>query len=295
MAPDTEPPRHVTLVRTDDPSGPLEFDAWVVGPEDGVPVLLLHGWPETALSWSGVLPRLAAAGCRCVAVDQRGYSPRARPADVAAYTLDNLVADARAFLAALGWSSAHVVGHDWGAAVSWALAARHPSSVRSLTALSVPHPAAYAQAWQDDPHQRERSAYIGLLQTEQGLAEGVLLGDDAHRLRRMYGRAVPPEVVDAYVQRLSEPGAMTAVLAWYRALDRDTWASLPPVSVPTTYVWGTTDQGIAPAAAYGCLPWMTGPHKFVELDGSGHWLPEEVPAEVADAVLERVRSVEPLG
>ena len=129
-----------TVVVQDEDLGPLTFEVLRAGPVDGPPVLLLHGWPQGARSFAEVLPLLAAEGLRCVAVEQRGYSPGARPVGTEHYRLDRLVADAAGVLDALGWSDAHVVGHDWGAAVGWALAARRPERVRTLTAVSIPHP-----------------------------------------------------------------------------------------------------------------------------------------------------------
>src|SRR5215207_8418295 len=122
------------LLRVD--VGDLTFDVQADGPEDGRPVLLLHGFPETSLSWAAVTPLLTSAGLRTYAVDQLGYSPGARPAEVGAYALTNLAPPV-----------ADVVGHDWGANAAWALAAWHGDRVRSLTAVSVPHPTAFTAAW----------------------------------------------------------------------------------------------------------------------------------------------------
>ena len=128
-------------------------------------------------------PLLHDAGLRTLALDQRGYSPGARPAGVAAYAIGELVGDALGVLDVLGLSAVHVVGHDWGAVVGWHLAARHPDRVRTLTAVSVPHPAAHAAALRSDPEQRELSAYIRPVPGAGGKAEAALLADDARRLR----------------------------------------------------------------------------------------------------------------
>lgn len=148
----------------------------VAGPDTPRPTLLLHGFPQSGRCWDRVATALAADGRSCVAPDQRGYSPGARPEDTAAYALPHLVADAVGFLDALGWGSADVVGHDWGAIVGWALAASHPERVRNLVAVSVPHPRAFGQALADDPDQQRRSAYMTLLRKE-GRAEDLLLAD----------------------------------------------------------------------------------------------------------------------
>ncbi|WP_083959493.1 alpha/beta fold hydrolase [Streptoalloteichus hindustanus] len=265
----------------------LTFDVLVDGLETGQPVLLLHGFPQTARCWDLVTPALAAAGLRTIAPDQRGYSPGARPADVAAYATVHLVDDAVALLDALGAADAHVVGHDWGALVAWKLAAQHPDRVRSLTALSVPHPAAFAWARQNDPDQARRSAYIDLFRAEGGRAEQTLLADDASRLRGVF-RALPKELAEPHVRAMTEPGALTAALNWYRAADIDT-QPVDPVRVPTTYVWSTADQALGPVGAQRCAEHVTGPYRYVELRGVSHWIPEEEPDAVVEAVLAHAR------
>ena len=267
--------------------GDLTFDVRADGPEDGRPVLLLHGFPETSLSWAAVTPLLTEAGLRTYAPDQLGYSPGARPAEVGAYALENLAQVTADLLTELGLPRADVVGHDWGANVGWALAAWHTDRVRSLTAVSVPHPAAYAAAWRGDREQQERSAYIRLF-WQAGKAEEVLLEDGGRRLRRMLETGVPPEAADEYVTVLSAPGALTAALNWYRAMRSGT--TVDPVSVPTTYVWSDGDVAIGRAAAEGCAAHVTGDYRFVELPGVTHWIPEQAPEPLATAILDRIAS-----
>jgi pimeloyl-ACP methyl ester carboxylesterase len=267
--------------------GDLSFDVRADGPEDGRPVLLLHGFPETSLSWAAVTPRLTEAGLRTYAVDQLGYSPGARPLDVDAYALTNLAQVTADLMTAMAVPVADVVGHDWGANVAWALAAWHEDRVRSLTAVSVPHPTAFTAAWRSDPEQKERSAYIRLF-WQEGKAEEVLLADDARRLRRMFGNAVDREAVDEYVAVLSAPGALTAALNWYRAMSSAT--PVDDVPVPTTYVWSDGDIAIGRIAAEGCAEYVTGDYRFVELAGVSHWIPEQAPDELAAAILDRVAS-----
>jgi pimeloyl-ACP methyl ester carboxylesterase len=269
------------------PVGDLTFDVRMLGPADGAPVMLLHGFPETSLSWSAVAPALAGAGFRVVAPDQRGYSPDARPKDVADYAIEHLVDDVLGLADALDLGAFHLVGHDWGAAVGWAVAAHHGDRLRTLTAASVPHLAAYNMALRGDADQQERSSYIGLLRQE-GKAEEVLAEDDGRRLRAMYAGKIPPAHVDAYVDLLLQPEALTAALAWYRAMTA-ALADLPSVSVPTTYVWSDGDGAIGRASAEGCEEHVTGPFTFVELPGVSHWIPEEAPAVLAAAILQRVR------
>ncbi len=266
--------------------GDLTFDVRMTGPEDGEPVILLHGFPETSLSWSGVAPLLAGAGLRVIAPDQRGYSPGARPEGAGAYTTDLLADDVVGLADALGVGTFHLVGHDWGAAVSWVTAVRHGDRLRTLTAVSVPHLAAYGAALRGDADQQQRASYIGLLR-QAGKAEDLLLDDGARRLRAMYLDHVRPAQVDAYVAHLSAPGALTAALNWYRAMRSDL-GSLPSVTVPTTYVWSDQDQAIGRAAAERCGEFVNADFSFVELTGVSHWIPEQAPEVLAGAILARV-------
>lgn len=263
----------------------LRFDVRLAGPEDGEPVLLLHGFPQSSLGWTAVAPDLATAGLRLLAPDQRGYSPGARPDGVAAYGAGPLAADALGVAAALGHETVHLVGHDWGASVAWWVAAHHPDRVRSLTALSIPHLAAFGRALVEDAEQQRRSAYIRLFR-EPGRAEEELMADDARRLRAMYEGAVAEEDVAAYVAMMRD-GALTPALAWYRAMGSELGA-LPPVRVPTTYVWGEQDLAVSPAAAGACGEFVEADYRFERLRGEGHWTPDTVPGLVARAVLGRV-------
>ena len=264
----------------------LTFDLRTGGPDDGEPVLLLHGFPQHSGEWDEVVPALHAAGLRSYALDQRGYSPGARPAAVADYRLTECVADAVAVLDALGVDAGHVVGHDWGAVVAWRLAADHPDRVRTLTAVSVPHPMAMADAMSTDPDQRTRSAYMELFR-QAGKAESVLLADDAAALRAMLA-GVGEDRADGYVEPMRQPGALTAALNWYRAMSIEDMTSTGPVSVPTTFVWSDGDAAIGRTAARACAGWVTGDYRFVALAGVSHWIPEEAPAALADAVLSRI-------
>ncbi|AII09731.1 alpha/beta fold hydrolase [Rhodococcus opacus] len=269
---------HITL-------GDLTFDVTISGSADGAPVVLLHGFPESAASWEPVSALLNESGLRTYAPNQRGYSPGARPDGVDSYRIDHLVADVVGLLDALGLDSAHLVGHDWGAAVAWVVAARHPDRITSLTAVSVPHPGAFGWALREDADQKERSSYIRLLRME-GKAERVLLDDNARSLRAMFGDVVAPALVDRHVALLSEPGALTAALNWYRAMTSD-FAETPAVTVPTTYVWSTGDQALGRAGAERCGEFVDAPYEFVVLDDATHWVPEQRPDALADAILTR--------
>jgi pimeloyl-ACP methyl ester carboxylesterase len=279
MRPDTTAPRQVT-------ARGLVFDVTTGGPADGPAVLLLHGFPQHAGEWAGVTPLLHAAGLRTYALDQRGYSPGARPEQVAAYRTEECVADAVAVLDALDVPAVHLVGHDWGAVVAWELAAGHPERVSTLTAVSVPHPAAFAHALTTDPDQGRRSSYIELFR-QAGKAEQVLLAGGAATLRGMLTGVGGPDRVDAYAEPMRVPGALTAALNWYRANSFQDLGRVGPVGRPTTYVWSDGDLAVGRTAAEACARHVEGDYRFVELPGVTHWVPDEAPRAVAEAVLDR--------
>jgi pimeloyl-ACP methyl ester carboxylesterase len=268
----------------------LTFDVSIGGPEDGPPVLLLHGFPQHRGEWDAVAPLLWAAGLRTIAVDQRGYSPGARPKEVADYRITECALDAVSIVDLLDYRDVHVVGHDWGSMVGWHLALRHADRVRTFTAISVPHPAAMAQALTDDPEQRERSRYMGFFR-RVGEAEDLLLENDARRLRAVFaGSGLDEAGVDRFVAPLRRPGALTAALNWYRAMGRDDAAGLGAVEVPTTFIWSDGDVAIGRTAAEACRDHVKGDYRFVELTGLSHWIPDQDPDAVAAAVLARVRA-----
>jgi pimeloyl-ACP methyl ester carboxylesterase len=262
----------------------LTFDVTAGGPADGAPVLLLHGFPQDRREFELVAPRLHAAGLRTYAVDQRGYSPGARPAGVAAYKLSEATADAVAVLDALGLATAHVVGHDWGAQVGWLLTAQHPDRVRTLTAVSVPHPRAFGLALRSRPSQRARLAYMGVFRSR--IAERLLLAGNGAVLRSMMKQI--GDRATGYADAMREPGRLTGALNWYRALSREQLAGTGVITVPTTYVWTDRDPVVGLTAALRTADWVEADYQLVALKGIGHWVPEEAPAALADAVLARV-------
>jgi len=263
------------------------LDVRVDGPQDGPAVVLLHGFPQTSRSWGAVVPALAEAGYRVVAPDQRGYSPDARPVGVEHYATDALADDVAELADALGIDTFHLVGHDWGASIAWVAATRHADRIRTLTTVSVPHLAAFGEALRNDPDQQERSAYIGLFRME-GKAEQVLLADDAERLISMYEGRVPDDDVAAYVALLREPGALTAALGYYRAMQSDL-SGLPAVTMPTTFVWSSGDRALGPRGAHRCGDFVDADYRFVELADISHWVPDEAPHALAEAIVDRAR------
>ena len=250
---------------------PFVFDARVAGPPDGDVVLLLHGFPQTSWEWRHQLDALAARGYRAVAPDQRGYSPRARPLEVEAYHPERLVEDVLGMADALGADRFHLVGHDFGGLVAWHTAARHADRLASVTVVSTPHPRVMARSILEGGEQREKSSYMLFFRSPD--AEPYFLDNDAAGLRQLFAASELTDV-DDYLRVLTEPGALTAALNWYRALDRDVIERMGPVTSPTLYVWSTEDPALGRAAAEATGAHVDGPFRFEVLDGVGHFVPE---------------------
>jgi len=265
--------------------GDWVFDAFVDGSTDGELVLLLHGFPESAAEWHSVLPQLAAAGYYAVAPNQRGYSPGARPVGVESYHIDHLVDDVLSIADVLDTREFHLVGHDWGALVAWAVAGANPDRVRTLTIVSVPHPRPFAAARASDPDQQQRSEYIATFRVPDA-PEHLFLDNDAAVLRLAVS-AAGPELAAEHVRVLTDPGAMTAALNYYRAWGTDL-DSVGPISVPTLFVWSTDDVALGRVAAEATAEWVSGPYRFEVLDGISHWIPEVAPDTVSRLVLEHL-------
>lgn len=276
----------------------LRFRTMVDGPADGELVLLLHGFPEGSDSWLRQIDAVAKSGRLAVAPDMRGYGMSDAPDGVEAYRIEHLVEDVAGLIKAFGRGEAHIAGHDWGALVAWWFASRHPVMTKTLTVLSVGHPAALAAASAEDEDQRDRSRYVSLFLLE-GKAEQVLAEENYRRIRAMFTRgpnpdAVPRSVIETFVRSVSRPGRLTAALNYYRAnLSGDkAWASLAPddvkVSAPTVLLWGDQDPALGRRSAGDTAHYMTGDYRLVVLEGAGHWLQFERPNEVSRTMVEAV-------
>ena len=270
----------------------LTFTARSAGPEDGRPVVLLHGFPQTSRCWAGQLDALGAAGYRAVAFDQRGYSPGARPDDVAAYKPQLLTADVVAVADAVGFDTFHLVGHDFGGMVAWMVAGHHPERVRTLTVASTPHPAAFRSTYQQAgaSDQNERSSYMrSFREAGRGDTEAAMLADGAAGLRGVYA-GLDPAAADDYVAVLSQPGALVAAIDWYRSMSGSASAATPASAVPTLYVWSDQDPTLGRAAAEATADLVTGPYRFEVLEGVGHWIPELAADRFTPLLLDHLRA-----
>ncbi|HKA85875.1 MAG TPA: alpha/beta hydrolase [Acidimicrobiales bacterium] len=267
----------------------LTFRARVAGPEDGPVVLLLHGFPQTSRCWAAQLDALAAAGHRAVAIDQRGYSPGARPDDPAAYAMGHLVDDVLGIVDALDTDQVDLVGHDFGGSVAWTVAGHHPDRVRTLTIASTPHPLAFVRAYQareaTPSDQNQRSGYMrAFREAPRGQTEAQLLADGAAGLRQAYA-GLPEASIAAHVEDMSAPGVLIAAVDWYRAMSAKASVAVPACPVPTLYVWSDRDPSIGRAAADATEELVTGPYDFVVLEGVSHWIPEQAAASFTPLLL----------
>ena len=261
----------------------LVFDVLDKGPIDGDPVVLLHGFPQRATSWRQVAPLLHEAGHRTLAPDQRGYSPGARPRRRRDYAVTRMVGDLAALVGRVG-GPVHLVGHDWGAAVGWAAATLRPDLVSTLTAVSVPHPGAFLESFVKSDQLR-RSWYMAAFQLPW-LPELLLSGGFGQRFLGSSG--MDRQALDRFRAEIVADGALSGGLNWYRGL-----AFAGPrlarrhVSVPTTLVWSDGDVALGRDGAERTEAFVDGPYTFVELPGVSHWIPEEAPGLLAEAILRR--------
>jgi pimeloyl-ACP methyl ester carboxylesterase len=251
----------------------IEFD--VTG--EGRDVVLLHGFPDSGRLWRHQVPALVDAGCRVIVPDQRGYGRSDKPSAVEAYSIPFLVGDVLAVLDSLGVERASVVGHDWGAAVTWGLASLVPDRADRVVALSVGHPSSFANAGFE---QREKSWYMLLFQF-QGVAEQ-WLSNDGWANFRAWSRYPDADDVIADLER---NGSLTPGLNWYRAnLPPESLIQpaleLPPVAAPTMGVWSSGDFALTEAQMQGSAEYVKGEWRYERLDGPGHWMQLEAPDRV---------------
>lgn len=262
----------------------LVFDVLDEGPADGEPVVLLHGWPERATVWRHVAPILNAAGFRTLAMDRRGFAPGARPKRRRDYKLPALADDVAALIDEVG-DSAHVVGHDWGAATAWATAGLHPDKVRTLTAVSVAHPAAFLKAMVRSD-QALRSWYMALFNLPY-LPELAIRRGWADKLLLRIGMG--EDDLDRFHREIVDDGGLSASLGCYRAMflgdPRDVRFR---VNAPTTMVWSTGDAALGRWGAAHSEEWVDAPFELVVLENVSHWIPTQAPDALAEAIIERV-------
>ena len=255
------------------------------GPNSGVPVVLLHGFPEFWYGWRHQIPALVAAGCRVIVPDQRGYNLSDKPKGVKSYSVFTLVKDIIGLIDALGYEKVNLVGHDWGAVVAWALAILHPERLHRLSIMNVPHPAVMKRFLQRDLEQIRRSWYVFFFQLpwlpESGMRQDNWRG--AQRALRGSGKidTFTTDDVVKYKEAWSRPGAMTAMINWYRAIMR----YQPPmpkdlrVKVRTLMMWGMKDFALSHRMARPSMDYVD-EGNLIFFPEATHWVQHDAAEEV---------------
>ncbi len=280
---------NVAISTTQVAVGGFTFDVRMAGPDDGEVVILLHGFPQTSYEWRHQLRALGEAGFRAVAPDQRGYSSGARPPDVDDYALPLLVQDVIGLADAIGAERFHIVGHDWGAAVAWAVAVAARDRVITANPVSVPHPDAFAAVLNDPTScQVAASAYFDLF--VQPNSEDAFLANDHALLRGVYA-GIDDEAIAEYVRVLGSKAALGAGLNWYRANIGNRTLQGPPVGaveVPTMFTWSDGDTALCIDGAVLTEQYVSGPYRFEVLEGVTHWIPDLAPDAMSSLLVEHV-------
>jgi len=251
---------------------------------EGPAVVLLHGFPDFWRGWRRQMPELAARGFRAVAADLRGYHLSGRPRGVAAYAMRHLVADVVGLIERLGERRVHLAGHDWGGVIAWYVAMHHPERVNRLVIANAPHPAAFRRELRRGG-QLLRSWYAGFFQLPW-LPEWALRRDHCAAVARIFRRsperpgAFSDEDVAAYRASAAAPGALAAMLAYYRAALRHPTPPVRPVDAPTLLIWGERDRALSPRLTEGLERWVPD-LRVARLPGAGHWVMADEPGRVS--------------
>ena len=271
----------------------------VAGPRDGPPILFLHGFPESHRTWRNQIADLARDHF-VVAPDQRGFAGSDRPRGVENYETDRIVADAIALMDALDVKHFTLVGHDWGGAVAWTAALRHPLRVERLVIVNAPHPLVFQKSLIDDEGQRAASQYIGWFRSPGAEAGIIAMGLEAFLDKVLLSHAdatkLPDEERRRYIEDWKQPGALTAMLNWYRAsalvvpapgeeAKAPLWtrAPFPKLRMPTLVVWGLRDPALLPVQLSG-LHDLVADLRIVTSPSAGHFIPWEEPGTVTSAI-----------
>jgi pimeloyl-ACP methyl ester carboxylesterase len=269
------------------------------GPEDAPAVILLHGFPESHRTWREVAPRLDDA-FRLVMPDQRGFAGSERPEGVDAYRSDNLVDDVFALADALGIERFTLVGHDWGGAIAWSAALRGDPRLERLAIVNAPHPVIFQKSLISDADQRAASQYITAFRTP-GFEKGIeAMGFEAFFDMAFGSHVNLGTMLEAerqqYLAEWRQPGAMTAMLNWYRAspvvvpppginvpLPEFVLRAFSKVTIPTLVIWGMLDGALLPIQLEG-LDTLVEDLRIVRIPDAGHFAPWERPDPVAEAL-----------
>jgi epoxide hydrolase 4 len=268
----------------------LRFYTVIAGPRDAPLALLLHGFPETWYSWRHQIPQLVQAGYRVVAMDQRGYNLSEKPWGIEAYRTAHLVSDVREMIWTLGYERATIVGHDWGGVVAWRLAMAHPEAVEKLVVMNAPHPGAYARALRAGWEQRLKSWYVFFFQIPR-LPEALLSFSPQATARLFFQRtavrqgAFSDADLEVMATALAQPGAMGAMINWYRAAVRyPTGRPARVIDTPTLLLWAEDDVALDKSLTDNLEDWVSN-LDIHYIPNCGHWVQNEAPDEVNHRLL----------
>jgi pimeloyl-ACP methyl ester carboxylesterase len=267
-----------------DGHGGVGVEVFLEGPDDGEPVLFMHGWPDSHSLWRHQVAALAAAGYRTIAPDLRGFGASDKPDDPRAYKVANVVADMLAVLDELGLATTNLVAHDWGAVAGWGLASFVGDRVERYAALSVGHPKAFYDA---GLRQRMRSLYMLLFN----------LPDVAEEWFGRYGAEMLAAHRDreTVLEAMAKPGALTAGFGWYKANAHPRTLvnpppELPSISCPVMGVWGRGDVALTEEQMTGSQKYVDGPWRYERIDDAGHWMQLDVPDRLSELLLDFLAS-----
>ena len=269
----------------------IKLNVALAGPTDGIPILFLHGFPEFWYGWKNQLEFFASKGFRVIAPDQRGYNLSEKPKNISEYNIDILAKDATGLLDTLKIDKAVLVGHDWGASVSWWVANKYPERFRQLVILNVPHHKVMKKALSTSWKQRRKSYYFFLFQVPK-FPEFFVRRGRFYFFRKSFNTSSKPELytnelLQKYQEAWSQPYALRSMIHWYRALfkTKPERISDPTIQVPTTVIWGVNDpylgQEMAQPSADLC---KDGQLHFIE--NATHWVHHEEPEKVNKLILE---------
>ena len=244
----------------------------------------MKGFPDSSHLWRHQIAALTGAGYRAIAPDLRGFGQSDMPQAASDYLIPTLMSDVTGILDTLGVERAHVVGHDWGAAIAWMLATLQPERVDRLVAISVGHPGLFARL---PIEQREKSWYMLLFQFE-GVAEQLLQADDWRLFRELFRECGD---VERHLEDLARPGALPAALHWYRANVAPAAPlapplAFPPVKAPTLGIWSSGEHHLIEESMLRSAELVAGPWRYERIEGASHWIPVDAPERLNELLLE---------
>lgn len=264
------------------------FSTKISGDDQDVPVILLHGFPESSVMWNRLMSDLNKIGYYTVAPDQRGYSFKARPEEIAQYQISHLASDVIAIADSLGIKKFHLIGHDWGSGVGWKIASDYPDRLLSFTSLSVPHLEAFSRAYREDSLQYTASDYMRNFQTKK-IPEYMLAKNNYEVLKSIWDKHQDEEIA-SYVSLLSQQNALTSSINWYRANFElfNQGFDIGMINVPVLFVWGNKDNALKRSGVEWTEDYVTGYYRFVELN-AGHWLIQESYEKVQEEIVSHLK------